>query len=84
MKSRKLKFNDLKLKKEQMRLRVMEQELLVRSGFRDLGRSLSPANIGNQLFSGLLQNPETAVKIGYFLVSLFRARRARKRKSGKS
>lgn len=81
MKNKKMTYDDLALRKEKLHLKVAEQELKVRDGFRQFGHAFTPAGIGNRMLSWFLNNPELTARIGLLVLSFFKTGKSRRKKS---
>ena len=81
MKNKKTDFLDLEILKEKQRLRILEQELRIKSEFRELGDRLTGKNLRNTIEESLVSNSGLAFKLGFMAVNLILERvRNRKRK----
>ena len=74
-------FKDIEVLKERQRLRILEQELRIKSEFRELGDRLTGKNLRNTIEESLVSNSGLAFKLGFMAVNLILERvRNRKRK----
>jgi len=74
-------FKDIEILKERQRLRILEQELKLKSEFRELGESLTARKLQTTLQENLLGGSGIAFKLGFMAVNLIIDRiRNRKRR----
>lgn len=69
MKSRK-EYKDIEILKERQRLRILEQELKLKSEFRDLGEYFTAKKIQTSIQENLLGGSGIAFKLGFLAVNL--------------
>ena len=74
-------FQDIEILKERQRLRILQQEMKIKSEFSELAKSLTGERLRNNLQENLLGNSGLAFKLGFLAVNLITDRiRNRKRK----
>ena len=80
-KKRKIKsFQDLKLAKEQVRVEIIKNEYAIKDSQKDIISSLTPGKIFNSLIETIVTKPNIAIKAGYFVGSLLKARSKKNKK----
>lgn len=73
-------FPEIELLKERQKVRILEQELKIKSSFRELSNNLTGSAIKNRLQENLFSGSGIAFKLGFMAVSLLTDRIRRKRK----
>jgi hypothetical protein len=73
-------FQEIAILKERQKLRILQQELKIKSGFRELTDNLTGTALKNRIRENLLNNSGLAFKLGFMAVSLLSDRIRRKRK----
>jgi hypothetical protein len=81
MKKNKKDFQEIEILKERQKLRILEQEMKIKSGFRELSDNLTGASIKRRLQENLFGGSGLAFKLGFMAVSLLTDRIRRKRKN---
>jgi hypothetical protein len=66
----KASFKDIEILKERLRLRILEQELKIKSEFRELGDRFTGQRLKNSIQENLLGNSGLAFKLGFMAVNL--------------
>jgi len=79
MKKQRTEFKDIDILKEKQKLRILEQEMRIRAGVRELGDRLAGRKLRQTIEEGIVGNSGLAFKLGFMAVSLIMSR-ARKRK----
>jgi hypothetical protein len=80
MKNNSKEFHEIEILKERQKLKILEQEMKIKSGFRDLSDNLTGASIKRRLQENLFSGSGLAFKLGLMAVSLLTNRIRRKRK----
>jgi hypothetical protein len=80
MKKNKKDFQEIEILKERQRLRILEQEIKIKSGFKELSDNLTGASIKNRIRENLFSGSGLAFKLGFMVVSLITDQIRRKRK----
>lgn len=80
MKKNRLHSNDIRILKERQKLRIKQQEQMIKSGFRELGDNLTVISIKNRIRENLFGGSGLAFKLGFMVVSLITDQIRRKRK----
>jgi hypothetical protein len=74
-------FKDIEVLKERQRLRILEQELKIKSELKDLGDRFTGQRLKATIQENLMSNSGLAFKLGFMAVSLIMDRvRKRRRK----
>jgi hypothetical protein len=73
-------FREIELLKERQRLRIIQQELKIKSNFRELSDNLTGITLINRVKDNLFSGSGLAFKLGFMAVSLLTDRLKRKRK----
>lgn len=73
-------FQEIELLKERQKFRILEQELKIKSSFRELTDNLTGTDIKNRIRENLFGGSGIAFKLGFMAVSLLTDRIRRKRK----
>lgn len=80
MKKNKKDFQEIEILKERQKLRILEQELKIKSSFRELSDDLTGAKLVNRVRENLFSGTGLAFKLGFMAVSILSDRIRRKRK----
>ena len=80
MKKNKKDFQEIEILKERQRLRILEQEIRIKSGFRELSDNLTGTALRNRIKENLFSSSGLAFKLGFMAVSLLTERLKRRRK----
>jgi hypothetical protein len=82
MKKNKLYSSDIEILKERQKLRILQQEMKIKSGFKELGDNLTGTSIKNRLKDNMFSGSGLAFKLGYMAVSIIteQIRRRKKKK----
>jgi hypothetical protein len=64
-------IQDIKLRKEMLRLQIRQQEMEIERSARDLGSFFTFPAIKNSLFEYVARNPESAFRAGLIAVNVF-------------
>lgn len=80
MKKNNKDFREIQIIKERQKLRILEQELKIKSSFRELGGNLTGSAIKTRIREKLSSGSGLATKLGLMAVSLLINRFRRKRK----
>lgn len=80
MKKNSKDFQEIQILKERQKLRILEQELKIKSSFRELGGNLTGSAIKTRIQENLFSGSGLAFKLGFMAVSLLTDRIKRKRK----
>jgi len=80
MKKNSLHSNDIGILKERQKLRILQQELMIKSSFKELGDNLTGTSIKNRIRENLFGGSGLAFKLGFMVVSLITDQIRRKRK----
>jgi hypothetical protein len=73
-------FQDIEILKERQRLRILEQEIKLKSDFKDLANNLTFNSIKNRVITNLIDNSSIGVKLGLTAISLLSEKLKRKRR----
>jgi hypothetical protein len=73
-------FLEIEILKERYKLRIMEQELKIKSGFNELTDNLTGVALLNKFKENLFSGSGFAFKLGFMVVTLLRDRLSRKKK----
>jgi len=80
MKKNRKDFQEIELLKARQKLRILEQELKIKSSFRELTGNLTGPAIKNRILENLFGGSGLAFKLGIMAVSLLTDRIRRQRK----
>jgi hypothetical protein len=80
MKKRNKDFLQIDILKEHQRLRILEQEMKLKSSLRELSDNLTGAELKNRIQDNLISGSGLAFKLGFMAVSLLTERFKRRRK----
>ena len=80
MKKNRLPSYDIGILKERQKLRIKQQEQMIKSGFRELGDNLTGTSLKNRIRENLFGGSGLAFKLGFMVVSLITDQIRRKRK----
>jgi hypothetical protein len=82
MKKNRLYSSDIEILKERQKLRILQQELTIKSGFRDLSDNLTGTSLKNRIKDNMFGGSGLAFKLGYMAVSIItdQIRRRKKKK----
>ena len=80
MKKNNLHSYDIGILKERQKLRIKQQEQMIKSGIRELGDNLTGTSIKNRIRENLFGGSGLAFKLGFMVVSLITDQIRRKRK----
>lgn len=80
MKKNRLYSTDIEILKERQKLRILQQELMIKSGFRELSDNLTGTSIKNRIKDNLFSGSGLAFKLGFMAVSLLSDQIKRRRK----
>jgi len=73
-------FDQIQILKERQKLKIREQELKIKSSFRELSDNLTGASMINRVRENMFSGSGLAFKLGFMAVSLLTERFKRKRK----
>lgn len=73
-------FEQIDILKERQKLRILEQEKVIRSGMKDLSDNLTGAALMSKLKENLFGGSGLAIKLGFLAATLISERMKRKRK----
>jgi hypothetical protein len=73
-------YYNFRLRREQMKLRILKQELLIKSGFKELSGELTFTSLKRRLLEKLVDRPGTAFHLGMKAISFLTGKRKRKRR----
>jgi hypothetical protein len=73
-------FKDIEVLKERQRLRILEQELKIKSELKDLGDRFTGQRLKTTIQENLMGNSGLAFKLGFMAVSLIMDRVRKRRK----
>ncbi len=73
-------FHDLKLAKEQVEVKIIKNEYSIRDSHKNIITSLTPVNIFNSFIETIVAKPNVAIKAGYIIGSIFKARSKKNKK----
>ena len=73
-------FDQIQILKERQKLKIREQELKIKSSFRELSDNLTGASMINRVRENMFCGSGLAFKLGFMAVSLLTERFKRKRK----
>jgi hypothetical protein len=82
MKNKNMDFQQIDILKERQKLRILQQEMKIRSGFTDLTNNLTGTALLKRAKDNLLRGSGLAFKLGFMAVTLI-ADRISKRKRRK-
>lgn len=80
MKKNSLHSDDIGILKERQKLRILQQELVIKSTFRDLSDNLTGSAIKNRIKENLFSGSGLAFKLGFMAVSIITEQIRRRRK----
>ena len=80
MKKNNKDFEQIEILKERQRLRILEQEMKIKSGFKELGDNLTGAALISKVKENLFSGSGLAFKLGFMAVSLLSDQIRRRRK----
>jgi hypothetical protein len=80
MKKNKKDFQEIEILKERQKLQILEQELKIKSNFKELSGNLTGAKLINRVRENLFSGSGIPFKLGFLAVSLLTQRFKRKRK----
>jgi hypothetical protein len=80
MKKNSKDFQEIQRLKEHLKFRILEQELQIKSSYRDLSGNLTGSAIKTRIQENLFSGSGLAFKLGFMAVSLLTDRFKRKRK----
>ena len=80
MKTNSRDFEQIDILKERQKLRILEQELKIKSSFRELTENLTGVAVINRIKENLSGGSNIAFKLGLLAVSLLADKFKRKRK----
>ena len=80
MKKNSIDFQQIQILQERHKLRILEQEMKIKSSFRELSDKLTGASIKKHLQENLFSGSGLAFKLGFLAISLLTDRFRRKRK----
>jgi hypothetical protein len=80
MKNKSREFQEIEIMKERQKLRILQQEIEIKSGFKALTDNLTGASIKQRLQENLVGGSGLAFKLGFMAVSMIADRIRRKRK----
>jgi len=80
MKNKSKEFREIGILKERQKLRILQQEIEIKSGFKELTDNLTGASIKKRLQENLSGGSGLAFKLGFMAVSMIADRIRRKRK----
>jgi hypothetical protein len=80
MKKNRLYSSDIEILKERQKLRILQQEMKIKSGFRELSDNLTGTSLKNRIQDNLFSGSGLAFKLGFMAVSMITERIKRRRK----
>jgi hypothetical protein len=80
MKKNNREFELIKILKERQKLRILEQEKILKSGMKELSDNLTGAALMSKLKENLVGGSGLAIKLGFLAASLVNEQLRRKRK----
>jgi len=80
MRKSKKEFEQIVILKERQKLRILEQEKVIRSGMKDLSDNLTGAALMSKLKENLFSGSGLAIKLGFVAATLISEQMKRKRK----
>jgi hypothetical protein len=80
MKKNNREFEQITILKERQKLRILEQEKILKSGLKELGDNLTGAALMRKLKENLIGGSGLAIKLGFLAASIFNEQLRRKRK----
>lgn len=80
MRTNKRDYQDIEILKERQRLRILEQEMKLKSDFRELASNLTFNAIKNRVIATLIDNSSLGVKLGISAISILSDRFRRKKR----
>jgi hypothetical protein len=80
MKKNSKEFEQIEILKERQKLRILEQEIKMKSGIRELSENLTGVALARKLKESLFSGPALAMKLGFLAVSLISQRIRRRRR----
>lgn len=80
MKKNRTEFEQIVILKERQKLRILEQEIKIKSDLKELGANLTGADLAKRLKDNLFSSSGLAMKLGFLAFSLISGRNKRKRK----
>jgi hypothetical protein len=70
MKNNSKDFQEIEILKERQKLRILQQEMKIKSGFRELTDKLTGAALLNRVRENLFSGSGLAFKLGFMAVSM--------------
>lgn len=85
MKKNSSEFEQIKILKERQKLRILEQEKILKSGMKELSNNLTGAALMSKLKENMFSGSGLAIKLGFLAASLIseQVRHKRRRKHQK-
>jgi hypothetical protein len=80
MRKKRNDFDEIEILKERYEHRILQQELKVRSSFKELSDNLTGVTLFNQVRENLFTGQGFAFKLGFMAVTLLRKRLALRKK----
>ena len=72
-------YHSFRLEREQLKLKILKQEILIKSSVSDLGKELTFTSLKRRLLEKVVDSPGTAFAMGLKAISFLTKKRKKKR-----
>ncbi len=72
-------YHSFRFQREQLKLKILKQELLIKSSVSDLGKELTFASLKRRFLEKVIDSPGSAFYMGLKAIKLFTGKRKKKR-----